>query len=62
MPTYDFTCMVCMGTKPVTSPIDEELRTPNCDQCQIPMQRNWQAPTIVFKGSGFAVNDLKGKK
>jgi predicted nucleic acid-binding Zn ribbon protein len=51
-----------MGTKPVTSPIDEELRTPNCDQCQIPMQRNWQAPTIVFKGSGFAVNDLKGKK
>jgi putative FmdB family regulatory protein len=62
MPTYDFNCPVCNAPKPVTQPIDEEIRTPNCDQCQVPMTRNWQTPTIIFKGSGFAINDLKGKK
>lgn len=62
MPTYEFKCPVCSSPKPVTQPIDQDLMAPSCDQCQVPMQRNWSAPLAIFKGDGFYVNDSKGKK
>jgi len=52
-PIYDFKCTVCSSPKPVSASFDEEIRTPMCDSCQVPMARDYTAPGIIFKGDGW---------
>jgi len=62
MPLYEYHCNQCH--------IDFEVRrsfsatgTPECPVCHdnAHVTRKFSAPAIVFKGSGFYVNDSRGK-
>ena len=53
MPTYDYKCTVCSSIKPVTASFDEEVQAPKCDTCLTSMARDWSAPGIIFKGTGW---------
>jgi putative FmdB family regulatory protein len=62
MPLYEYHCNQCH--------IDFEVRrsfsdtgTPECPVCHenTHVTRKFSAPAIVFKGSGFYVNDSRGK-
>lgn len=53
MPTYDYKCTVCSSVKPVTASFDEEVQAPKCDTCLMSMARDWSAPGIIFKGTGW---------
>jgi putative FmdB family regulatory protein len=53
MPTYDYKCSACNAVKPVTASFDEEVIAPKCDSCLLVMARDWCAPGIIFKGTGW---------
>jgi putative FmdB family regulatory protein len=53
MPTYDYKCTACNAYKPVTASFDEEIIAPKCDSCLLIMARDWSAPGIIFKGTGW---------
>lgn len=53
MPTYKFECPVCKSTASVTNPISEGVKTPKCLSCNIDMQRQFDAPSVTFKGTGW---------
>lgn len=62
MPTYSYRCSVCSAYMELSGSINDPVPTPLCTSCMIPMPRDYSAPAIIFKGEGFAANDLKGKK
>lgn len=53
MPKYDFKCQLCNGQSEVLRKFDEPdfNASPMC--CGIPMQRDYTAPGVIFKGTGW---------
>lgn len=61
MPTYVYACDTCqVQFEKFQSFHDEPLR--ECPSCQSAVRRVLQPAGIVFKGSGWHINDYKGSK
>lgn len=60
MPLYDYKCTKCGHIFEIQQRISEEPLK-YCPQCKGPIKRLISAAGIIFKGSGFHVNDY-GKK
>ncbi len=58
MPTYDYKCEKCGQVFEVTHGFDEDSPD-SClsDSCDGTLRRVFSPPTIIFKGSGWHVND-----
>lgn len=61
MPTYDYKCEKCNTEfEEFQSMSDEPIAT--CPKCKAKAKRQFSAGAgIIFKGSGFYVNDYKNK-
>jgi len=58
MPTYDYRCARCENRfERVQKFIDSPVKT--CPKCRGPVKRVVHATGIVFKGSGFYINDSR---
>jgi putative FmdB family regulatory protein len=61
MPTYVYACDTCqVQFEKFQSFNDEPLRT--CPTCQNAVRRVIQATGVVFKGSGWHINDYRANK
>jgi len=62
MPIYTYQCALCGEKKEVArSYYLGDVIEPKCDRCGIEMMRVYEAPAVVYKGSGFYSTD-KDKK
>jgi len=52
MPSYDFKCLSCHGTLSVMTKISDAPK-PKCPNCAGEMRKQFSAPNVQFKGSGF---------
>jgi putative FmdB family regulatory protein len=60
MPTYQYECLDCKHTFEVfQSMSDEPVKT--CQKCGKIVRKVYNSAGIIFKGSGFYVNDYKQK-
>ena len=57
MPVYTFNCDVCGTTFDRTYHAYDDLSEVNCPNGHTQVHRVYSAPTIIYKGSGFYVND-----
>jgi len=55
MAKYDYVCQVCEVTEELDLPFDHEI--PKCKKCDLHMLKTYQAPGIIFKGTGFYKTD-----
>lgn len=60
MPFYDFSCPSCAHRFTVRQGFHDEHEAA-CPKCDTQSQRRFTTPAIVFKGSGFYVNDYGGR-
>lgn len=60
MPIYEYECLIC-GTKFEKRQSFSDKPQADCPHGHAETRRLIAAPAIVFKGSGFYVNDSKGK-
>ena len=60
MPKYDYKCTVCNHMFEISQSFSSEPVS-DCPECSSLAKRQFQVVPIVFKGSGFYVNDY-GKK
>lgn len=60
MPTYGYRCNRCDHTFEVMQRITEDPLT-ECEKCGGEVRRLLYPVGIVFKGSGFHINDYAGK-
>ena len=56
MPTYDYECKTCHHAFELRQSFDSKP-VATCPNCQNGAQRQFRAVPVVFKGSGFYVND-----
>lgn len=54
MPTYNYKCQTCSLTMSIIRRMKEEEMMPVCVNCAKNMVRDYKAPPITFKGSGWA--------
>jgi putative FmdB family regulatory protein len=60
MPTYEYKCDSCGRTFEVFQSMNDEPLSA-CEKCGNPVRKLFGGGTgIIFKGSGFYVNDYKG--
>jgi putative FmdB family regulatory protein len=59
---YEFQCPKCKNTQEIkeSMKIIQTIK-PICKKCGMPLQRVYGTPRVQFVGSGFYVNDYKGK-
>lgn len=67
MPIYEYECQKCGRVFEARQSFsDEPLKTCNDDNCNGKVKKLFSPPAIIFKGSGFHVNDYgrgsNGKK
>jgi len=60
MPTYEYECLECKQRFEVfqsmsDAPVDK------CSKCGKPVRKIFNSAGLIFKGSGFYVNDYKAK-
>jgi len=60
MPLYDYKCSNCQKVTEVRHGFGESYTDP-CPHCCCILSRVFNPAPIVFKGSGFYVNDSRGK-
>ncbi len=60
MPLYDYKCSKCQKVTEVRHGFGEIFAEP-CPQCGGVLSRVFNPAPIVFKGSGFYINDSRGK-
>ncbi len=60
MPLYDYKCSKCQKVTEVRHGFGESFADP-CPQCGGALSRVFNPAPIVFKGSGFYINDSRGK-
>jgi putative FmdB family regulatory protein len=58
MPTYDYKCDACGDAFEVFQSMNDEPLSV-CEKCGGSIRRVFSAAGIIFKGSGFYVNDYK---
>ena len=51
MPIYKYKCQMCNAQVEVSAKITEDVWPPMC--CHIVMQRDFTAPNIIFRGTGW---------
>jgi putative FmdB family regulatory protein len=61
MPIYEYECLNCGITFEKRQSFSEEPKA-NCPNGHAETRRLLAAPAIVFKGSGFYINDSKSSK
>ncbi len=61
MPIYEYECLACGTTFEKRQSFSEEPQT-DCPNGHEETRRLLSAPAIVFKGSGFYINDSKSSK
>jgi putative FmdB family regulatory protein len=61
MPVYEFQCEICGEVFEKVSSINGSLPEVTCPQGHSQVHRVYSAPTIIFRGSGFYVNDSRSK-
>ncbi len=61
MPMYDYLCQSCGHTFSVRQGY-HDVREAQCPQCEGPAAQRISMPAIIFKGSGFYVNDYGGRR
>ena len=59
MPVYTFKCDVCGTTFDRTCHSNDDLSEIICPNGHTQVHRVYSAPAIIFKGSGFYVNDSR---
>lgn len=52
MPSYEFKCDTCGATGASRFAFAEQAFK-ICEECDLPMQRVYSAPAVVFKGDGW---------
>ena len=60
MPLYDYKCSSCHKVTEVRHGFGENFTNP-CPECGGKLERVFNPAPIVFKGSGFYINDSRGK-
>lgn len=60
MPLYDFVCASCSNPFTVRQGVHDK-HIADCPTCGGTGQRQFTMPAVVFKGSGFYVNDYGGR-
>jgi putative FmdB family regulatory protein len=60
MPLYDYKCSKCQKVTEVRHGFGEHFTDP-CPECGGALVRVFNPAPIVFKGSGFYINDSRGK-
>ncbi len=60
MPLYDYKCSKCQKVTEVRHGFGESFTDP-CPECGGTLSRVFNPAPIVFKGSGFYINDSRGK-
>jgi putative FmdB family regulatory protein len=60
MPLYDYKCSKCQKITEVRHGFGENFTDP-CPECGGALNRVFNPAPIVFKGSGFYINDSRGK-
>ena len=61
MPIYEYECLACGTTFEKRQSFNDEAKA-DCPNGHKKTRRLIAAPAIVFKGSGFYINDSKAKK
>lgn len=61
MPIYEYECLTCGVTFEKRQSFSDEPKA-NCPNGHVETRRLLAAPAIVFKGSGFYINDSKASK
>ena len=57
MPVYTFECDTCGTIFEVTRHMNEKLSDITCPEGHTQVHRVYSAPLIIFKGSGFYINE-----
>lgn len=52
LPSYEFKCSACGATGASTFAFSEQAFK-ICEECDLPMQRVYSVPGLVFKGDGW---------
>lgn len=60
MPIYEYQCLECNHKFEVKQSMNDEPLN-SCEKCGKPVRKLYNAAGIIFKGSGFYVNDYKNK-
>jgi putative FmdB family regulatory protein len=60
MPVFEFECPRCETLETVVRSFNSD-EVPSCQKCGIGMVIRWSAPSVVFKGSGWAKKDRSPK-
>ncbi|MBP7736714.1 MAG: FmdB family transcriptional regulator [Spirochaetes bacterium] len=58
MPTYEYECLECKNRFEVFQSMSDEPIT-KCEKCSGKVRKLFGTAGIIFKGSGFYVNDYK---
>jgi putative FmdB family regulatory protein len=61
MPTYEYACRKCNAHIEILQKLTDKPLT-RCKKCGGKLEKQWSAPGIQFKGSGWYVTDYAGKK
>jgi putative FmdB family regulatory protein len=61
MPIYTFYCTVCGTTFDRKHHMNDGLSEVSCPNGHTKIRRVYSVPSIIFKGSGFYVNDSRMK-
>lgn len=61
MPIYQYKCQKCFTIHEVLQGINDPPLT-ECSSCQSPVKKIIAPAGIIFKGSGFHINDYRGGK
>ena len=59
MPIYEYKCEKCACHFELKRRFDEDAGSPCCPQCQGKARQLFSPSVILFKGSGFYVNDSR---
>jgi putative FmdB family regulatory protein len=57
MPIYEYRCTQCGHRFDVTHPVGQTVE--RCEKCKGPVRRVFSPVGVIFKGSGFHVNDYR---
>jgi putative FmdB family regulatory protein len=60
MPTYEYECIECKNRFEVFHSMSDEP-VKECEKCGKPVRKVFNSAGVIFKGSGFYVNDYKSK-
>ena len=62
MPVYSFKCDTCGRIFDKSCRFDADLSGITCPQCHGHTHKLFTPPTVIFKGSGFYINDSRSKR